>query len=169
MQRNDYKPLAPSSCFKAPKSVFADRDRTVHRRRASSAYFIASLRGLDLVIPCENREAGAEAPNRWLGSNAMAPKNHLLPSVTHVTDVTMKRVNLTFTDAEHVTLVTAAGREPLAAFVKRKLFEAISEDTWHKGPSAEMPTSPKPTKTCKHGKPKGHNCWQCGGLAVIEI
>jgi hypothetical protein len=23
-------------------------------------------------------------------------------------------------------------------------------------------------KTCKHGTSKGHNCWQCGGMAVIE-
>lgn len=23
-------------------------------------------------------------------------------------------------------------------------------------------------KTCKHGTAKGHNCWQCGGMAVME-
>lgn len=26
----------------------------------------------------------------------------------------------------------------------------------------------KSGKTCKHGERKGYNCWQCGGLAVIE-
>lgn len=23
-------------------------------------------------------------------------------------------------------------------------------------------------KCCKHGTAKGHNCWQCGGIAVME-
>jgi len=26
----------------------------------------------------------------------------------------------------------------------------------------------KPVQSCKHGVEKGHNCWQCGGIAVIE-
>lgn len=33
--------------------------------------------------------------------------------------------------------------------------------------TAEMPTDPKPKKTCKHGTSKGYNCWQCGGLAQV--
>lgn len=31
-------------------------------------------------------------------------------------------------------------------------------------PASELPSK----RTCKHGKAKGFNCWQCGGLAQVE-
>jgi hypothetical protein len=30
------------------------------------------------------------------------------------------------------------------------------------------PKLPRKVKTCAHGEAKGNNCWQCGGLAVVE-
>jgi hypothetical protein len=32
----------------------------------------------------------------------------------------------------------------------------------------EAPKPKRAVKTCIHGERKGHNCWQCGGLAEIQ-
>jgi hypothetical protein len=36
------------------------------------------------------------------------------------------------------------------------------------GPDIEPRKKPREVKRCAHGKSKGDNCWQCGGLAVVE-
>jgi hypothetical protein len=51
--------------------------------------------------------------------------------------------------------------------------EVMPTESAHKPGSSEMaggaPSLPnRKTSACKHGRPKGYNCWQCGGTAVIE-
>jgi len=62
----------------------------------------------------------------------------------------------------------------LSAWIRKRCNEEgevlakIIEKSSPRPPKPQEKASGKVVKTCIHGKDKGFNCWQCGGLAVIN-
>ena len=62
----------------------------------------------------------------------------------------------------------------LSAWIRKRCNEEgevlakIIEKSSPRPPETQEPASRKAVKKCVHGTEKGYNCWQCGGLAVIN-
>ena len=62
----------------------------------------------------------------------------------------------------------------LSAWIRKRCNEEgevlakITEKSSPRPPKAQEPAPRKAVKKCVHGTEKGYNCWQCGGLAVIN-
>jgi len=80
----------------------------------------------------------------------------------------MLRVRLT--DVELAGLDSKRGGLTMSEFVRMAVlqWQAPMGIRCSVFPSTEKEAPEKVGKICKHGTAKGYNCWQCGGLAVVE-